>query len=105
MRATDPAIEELHTIRDFIRLGVSRFQRAKLFYGHGTDNAWDEATQLVLHSAGLPWDVSPEALDARLLNSEKQQLLALFERRINERGAGALSDRRSLVLRYAVQCR
>ncbi|WP_421863671.1 50S ribosomal protein L3 N(5)-glutamine methyltransferase [Motiliproteus sp.] len=85
MSANDPAIQELHSLRDFIRLGVSRFQRAGLYYGHGTDNAWDEAVQLVLFAAGLPWDVSREALDARLLNSEKQQLLDLFQRRINER--------------------
>ncbi|RDE24456.1 50S ribosomal protein L3 N(5)-glutamine methyltransferase [Motiliproteus coralliicola] len=85
MSAIDPAIQELHSLRDFIRLGVSRFRRAGLFYGHGTDNAWDEAVQLVLFAAGLPWDVSPEALDARLLNSEKQQLLDLFQRRIKER--------------------
>ncbi len=85
MSSLDPALSELCTIRDFIRLGASRFTRAGLFYGHGTDNAWDEAVQLVLHVAGLPWTVDPEVLDARLLMSEKQQLLALFERRIAER--------------------
>ncbi|MEH6470600.1 MAG: 50S ribosomal protein L3 N(5)-glutamine methyltransferase [Halopseudomonas sp.] len=85
MSSLDPAINELNTLRDFIRLGVSRFGRAGLFYGHGTDNAWDEAVQLVLHGAGLPWDVNPDAIDARLLNSEKQQVVELFERRIKER--------------------
>ncbi|MFT6914456.1 MAG: ribosomal protein L3 glutamine methyltransferase [Motiliproteus sp.] len=85
MSSLDSTLSELSTIRDFIRLGVSRFRRAGLFYGQGTDNAWDEAVQLVLHAAGLPWDVSPDALDARLLSSEKQQILALFERRIGER--------------------
>ena len=85
MRSQDPALSELSTIRDFIRLGVSRFRHAGLFYGHGTDNAWDESVQLVLHAAGLPWDVNPQALEARLLQTEKQQLLALFERRIEER--------------------
>ena len=85
MSAIDPAIDELQTLRDFIRLGVCRFRRAGLFYGHGTDNAWDEAVQLALHAAGLPWDIDPQVLDARLLQSEKQQLLALFERRIEER--------------------
>ncbi len=81
----DPAIDQLFTLRDFVRLGVSRFRRAEVFFGHGTDNAWDEAVQLVLHAAGLPWDVNPTALDARLLDEEKQQLLALFQRRIDER--------------------
>ncbi len=85
MSSPDPALSELRTIRDFIRLGVSRFRRAGLFYGHGTDNAWDESVQLVLHAAGLPWDANPDALDARLLSSEKQQVLGLFERRVEER--------------------
>ncbi len=75
----------METIRDFIRLGASRMNRADLFFGHGTDNAWDESVQLVMHAAGLPWDSNPEVLSARLLNSEKEQILTLFDARINQR--------------------
>jgi len=85
MSQRDPALDQLHSIRDFIRLGVSRLRRADLYYGHGTDNAWDEAVQLVLHVAGLPWDADPAIQDARLLDSEKATLLELFRRRIEER--------------------
>jgi len=33
----------LSTIRDFLRWATSRFNEAGLYYGHGTDSAWDEA--------------------------------------------------------------
>ncbi len=85
MSQPDPALTELHSIRDFIRLAVSRFRAAELYYGHGTDNSWDEAVQLVLHGAGLPWDVDRSVIDARLLMEEKQAILELIRRRIDER--------------------
>ena len=47
----------LISIQDYIRWGASRFNAAELFFGHGTDNALDEATQLVLSSLSLPPDL------------------------------------------------
>ena len=85
MTQKNPALEELHSIRDFIRLGASQMNQAGVYFGHGTDSAWDEAVQLVLHAAGLPWDVNPEVLSARLLKSEKLEVLRLFEARVSQR--------------------
>ncbi|MCW8885692.1 MAG: 50S ribosomal protein L3 N(5)-glutamine methyltransferase [Motiliproteus sp.] len=82
---TESALGELHTVVDFIRLGASRMNQAGVFYGHGTDNAWDEAAQLVMHVLHLPWDSSPQLLSANLLTSEKQQILELFNQRIEHR--------------------
>lgn len=79
------AIDELTTVRDMIRWGVSRFFEAELFYGHGTDNAWDEAVALVLHSLHLPPDINPEIIHANLTTSERRKACALLERRITER--------------------
>jgi ribosomal protein L3 glutamine methyltransferase len=77
--------QELFTIIDFIRYGASRFNAAGLSFGHSYDNALDEATQLVLHALHLPHDLSPAYGQAKLIHEEKEQVLALFQRRIDER--------------------
>ncbi|ADJ29673.1 50S ribosomal protein L3 N(5)-glutamine methyltransferase [Nitrosococcus watsonii] len=81
-----PLVDQLHTLRDFIRWGASRFNEAGLFFGHGTDNAIDEATALILHTLHLPpRDLPPELFGAHLTEVEKHKVLALLERRIRER--------------------
>ncbi len=75
----------LRTLRDFIRLGASLFSRAGLHFGHGTDNALDEAVWLVLHALHLPPDFPADYFDSRLTAEEKEAILALFRRRIEER--------------------
>ena len=77
--------DELKTLIDFIRYGASRFAAAGLTFGHGHDNAMDEATQLVLHALHLPHDLKPAYGAARLVAEEKKSVLDLFERRIRER--------------------
>ncbi|HNV84221.1 MAG TPA: 50S ribosomal protein L3 N(5)-glutamine methyltransferase [Arenimonas sp.] len=77
--------QELSTIIDFIRYGASRFNAAGLSFGHSYDNALDEATQLVLHALHLPHDLSPAYGQAKLVHEEKERVLALFQRRIDER--------------------
>ena len=76
---------ELITIIDFIRYGASRFGEAGLTFGHSYDNAMDEATQLVLHALHLPHDLNPIYGQGRLVAGERDKVLALFERRINNR--------------------
>ena len=51
----DEAVNELQTIQDMLRWSVSRFSAANIWYGHGTDNPWDEAVQLVLPSLPYRW--------------------------------------------------
>ncbi|MCD9030946.1 50S ribosomal protein L3 N(5)-glutamine methyltransferase [Luteimonas sp. Y-2-2-4F] len=77
--------DELHTIIDLIRYGASRFNAAGLTFGHSYDNALDEATQLTLHALHLPHDLSPVYGQARVTLAEKEDVLALFLRRIEER--------------------
>ncbi len=76
---------ELHTLRDVLRFAVSRFTEAKLTFGHGTDNAFDEAAYLILHTLHLPLDRLDPFLDARLTRSELGRVLDLVERRVVER--------------------
>lgn len=75
----------LCSIRDLIRWGVSRFHEAELFFGHGTDNAWDEARALVLGGLHLPWAMADAYLDCRLEDDELTAVRALLTRRIDER--------------------
>ena len=75
----------LRTLRDYIRWAVSRFQAEQLFFGHGTDNAWDEARQLVLGALHLPWEMADSYLDCRLEDDECEHLQGLLRRRIEER--------------------
>jgi ribosomal protein L3 glutamine methyltransferase len=78
-------IHELLTIRDFLRWAVSRFNEAGLYYGHGTDSAWDEAVALVLHTLHLPHTIDQRMIDARLTRSEREAIYALIQRRITDR--------------------
>ena len=73
--------KELKTIRDLIRYAVSCFNQADLSFGHGNDNAWDEAVYLVLERLNLPLDQLTPYIDARVLDSERKLVLDLIHQR------------------------
>ncbi len=79
------ARQHLRTPRDLLRFCTSRFNQAQLSFGHGSDNAHDEAAYLILHTLHLPLDTLEPYLDATLLPQEIDQILRLAERRVNER--------------------
>lgn len=79
----------LTTIRDYIRWGASRFNEAKVFFGHGTVSALDEAAAIVLHTLHQPYNLSPVYLDSVLTPAERQAVIELIERRIAERKPSA----------------
>jgi len=106
---------ELASIIDFIRYGASRFSAAGLTFGHSHDNPIDEATHLVLASLHLPPDIPPAYGAGRLTKEERDAVLALIDRRVNERlpvaylvgetwfaGLKFKSDRRALVPRSPI---
>lgn len=80
---------ELLTLRDLLRWSISRFHAADLVFGHGSDNAWDEAVYLLLHGLHLPPDTLDPFLDARLLERERQRCVDLIHERINTRKPAA----------------
>lgn len=77
--------DEFTTILDFLRFSLSSALQAKLYYGHGTDNAWDDMRSLILRSLHLPYDVDPHLLNARLTSTEKKHLNKQLDKRINQR--------------------
>ena len=79
------ARQHLCTPRDLLRFCTSRFNQASLSFGHGSDNAHDEAAYLILHTLSLPLDTLEPYLDAVLLPEEIDAVLSLAERRVNER--------------------
>jgi ribosomal protein L3 glutamine methyltransferase len=84
-KLTDVSREALLSVRDLIRYAVSRFNEHKLFFGHGSDNAWDEAVYLVLHALHLPPDQLEPFMDARVLPSEREKALSLIDLRCEHR--------------------
>lgn len=78
-------LEDLHTVRDWIRWGATEFVKAELFFGHGTDNPWDEAAQLVLWVIATPWEKLEHIVDARLTRMERQAVLEAFTKRREQR--------------------
>ena len=79
------ALTQLRTVRDCLRFAVSRFNQAELFFGHGSDNAYDEAVYLILHTLHLPLEQLEPFLDARLTDTELQTVLAILRRRVEKR--------------------
>lgn len=88
------------TLRDVLRHAVTRFNTEKLFFGHGSDNAYDEAVYLILHTLQLPLDRLDPFLDARLTEQEITQLLALIERRAKDRVPVAYLTHEALLGHY-----
>jgi ribosomal protein L3 glutamine methyltransferase len=88
------------TLRDVLRHAVTRFNTEQLYFGHGSDNAFDEAAYLLLHTLKLPLDRLEPFLDARLTEQEITALLALIERRAKDRVPVAYLTNEALLGEY-----
>ncbi|MDD2833989.1 MAG: 50S ribosomal protein L3 N(5)-glutamine methyltransferase [Methylotenera sp.] len=75
---------ELITIRDWLRYAVSRFEDSDIFYGHGTDNSYDEAVWLIMGALHLPLDTLDNFLDAKVTSEERNKLANFIEQRITK---------------------
>jgi ribosomal protein L3 glutamine methyltransferase len=73
------------TIGDWINQANARFEAANLTYGHGTDNAWDEAVQAVLFALGLPVDSDQGVLQQPVSSADGRKIAKLIDDRINTR--------------------
>jgi len=91
------AAQNLHTVRDFLRFAVSRFNQAKLFFGHGSSDAYDEAAYLILHTLHLPLDRLEPFLDAQLTDGERTEVLGIIQRRVEKRIPAAYLTHQALL--------
>ncbi|HMW19990.1 MAG TPA: 50S ribosomal protein L3 N(5)-glutamine methyltransferase [Nitrosomonas sp.] len=76
---------ELRTVRDWLRLTTSYFSQAQLFFGHGFPTAYDEAAHLILHVLHLAPNQLDLFLDAQIIESERNAMIELIEKRVSER--------------------
>ncbi len=95
------ASQSLHTVRDYLRFAVSRFYHAKLFFGHGSNDAYDEAVYLILHTLHLPIDTLAPFLDAHLTPSERSEVLSILQRRVEQRIPAAYLTHEALLGEYS----
>jgi len=89
MTKQESIADQLISIKDCIRWGVSRFNEAHLFYGHGLSSALDEAVYLCLYALHLPHDFPTDYFDSRLTQDEKNHVIKLLEQRIETRQPAA----------------
>ncbi len=82
MKSYLEATARFETVIDFLRFGLSEANKTALYYGHGTDNAWDDILALVLGSLSLPHDINPMLLHAKVSPDEKEHLTKQLERRL-----------------------
>jgi ribosomal protein L3 glutamine methyltransferase len=73
------------TIGEMLEYGQSLFEKSGVYFGHGTDNAWDEAVYLLAAVLNLPPDADRSLLDNLVSTDDQQKITALYERRISER--------------------
>jgi ribosomal protein L3 glutamine methyltransferase len=77
--------EEVNTPYQFILWAEKCFDESGLFYGHGTDNAYDEAVYLILRGLGLSFELDDAELNQFLSKQAKDYLDALVRQRIEQR--------------------
>ena len=75
---------QLETTGDFVRFAASQFNNADLYFGHGTNNAWDEAVSLIMFTLHLPEDLFAQIFSCKVTADEKQNIIAIIEKRITE---------------------
>ncbi|MBL8348530.1 MAG: 50S ribosomal protein L3 N(5)-glutamine methyltransferase [Rubrivivax sp.] len=74
---------------DCVQRTAERLESARVAFGHGTTNAFDEAAWLVLWRLGLPLDTLDDLADRMLSAGEQAAVRALVDERITSRRPAA----------------
>ena len=80
-----PVLDDLKTIQDMMRWSYSYLSASDLYYGHGSDNPWDESHRLVLCALNLPIDVPEAMYSSRLTRIEKERIFDMVVQRLGAR--------------------
>ncbi len=97
----EDAIEDLVSVRDWLRFAVSHFTAQGLVFGHGTSSALDEAAYLILSTLNLPIDQLEPWLDARLAKRERRAVARIIEQRIVTRKPAPYLTNQAWMLGYS----
>ena len=73
------------TVVQMLERGQSLFEKSGLYFGHGTDNSWDEAVYLLSFVLDLSPDADRAVLEKVLTEQQQQEIEDLYARRISER--------------------
>lgn len=84
MSDSERSSNQPQTVGQALQYCSEALENSDVFFGHGTDNAWDEAVQMVLSVADLPMDFDEDVLPQSVDVEAMARLHALLERRIAE---------------------
>ena len=115
MNETDNTGNTPATIGEALEYCSEMLAASDVYFGHGTDNAWDEAVQLVLSVADLPVDSDDGVLPHPLDDTARARMQALLNQRIEQHtplpyllgkawfaGLEFLSDQRAIIPRSPI---
>lgn len=74
---------------NYLQAAEAFFAEADIYFGHGTDNAWDEAVMLGLDTLGLDWSAGREVLQQQLSAQQAERFIDLCTRRVQDRTPAA----------------
>ena len=78
-------MDNLRTVRDLVRWGMTTLNKSGVWVGHGAADALEESSHLVQRALALPHDLPGHFMDAAVTDEEKAEILGLFRRRVEER--------------------
>ncbi len=111
----DDSQKNPETLADVLALCTRLLEDSDVYYGHGTDNAWDEAVQLVLTLTGTPLDAGEAVLGNPIAATDMSRIRSFLAQRIEQRiplpyllgrawfaGLEFLCDRRAIIPRSPI---